>query len=298
MKISTELLRSVVAIADSGGLNKAAARLNKAPSTLSHALQRYEQDLGVAVFERAGKRLVLTRAGEQLIERGRHLLEQMSELEHDILIAADGWDNDLRVAVADVVPKDWVIENLAPLRAAYPRTNVVLTLEVLSGTWDAVLSDRADLTVGAPVTPPAGKDLEHRFLGNIDFVMAVAPDHPLARETETVSKHALRRHAIAVIPDSSRTLPAMTFNVAPYQPRIVVPDMATKIMVQRQGHAYGSLPRHLIQEELASGALVEIDVIYDNWIEPLHLAWKKGNASGPLTQLRESLEAADKPWVL
>jgi len=69
-------------------------------------------------------------------------------------------------------------------------------------------------------------------------------------------------------------------------------------MVQREGLAYGSLPRHLIREELASGALVEIDVIYDNWIEPLHLAWKKGNASGPLTQLRKTLETADKPWVL
>lgn len=298
MKISTEMLRSVVAIADCGGLNKAAARLNKAPSTLSHALQRYEQDLGVAVFERAGKRLILTRAGEQLIERGRLLLEQMSELEHDILIAEEGWDDDLRVAVADVVPKDWLIANLAPLRGKYPRTNVVVTLEVLSGTWDAVLSARADLTVGAPLTPPAGTDLERRFLGNIDFVMAVAPSHPLAGETEPVSKHRLRRYAIAVIPDTSRTLQPMTFNVAPYQPHIVVPDMSTKIMVQRQGLAYGSLPRHLIREDLASGDLVEIDIAYDNWIEPLYLAWKKGNAGGPLTHLRERLEEADKPWVL
>ena len=69
-------LRTFVAIADSGGVHRAAARLHLSQPAVSRQIQTLEADLGVPLFDRIGRRVQLTSEGEDLLRRSRRLLAE------------------------------------------------------------------------------------------------------------------------------------------------------------------------------------------------------------------------------
>ncbi|HZO84013.1 MAG TPA: LysR family transcriptional regulator [Verrucomicrobiae bacterium] len=64
-------LRTFVAIADAGGVHRAAARLHLSQPAVSRQIQTLETDLGVPLFDRIGRRVQLTSEGEDLLRRSR-----------------------------------------------------------------------------------------------------------------------------------------------------------------------------------------------------------------------------------
>src|SRR5215207_9086071 len=91
-------LRLVVAITDEGNLTRAGERLNLTQSALSHQLKQIESSLGVLLFTRTKKRLVLTEAGEELVRRARCILTEIADLERDLGERASGRRGRLRLA--------------------------------------------------------------------------------------------------------------------------------------------------------------------------------------------------------
>ena len=65
--METRLLKMFCAAAAGGSLVKAAARLHLTPSAISHGIKALELELGCRLFERAGKKMLLNQAGEQLL---------------------------------------------------------------------------------------------------------------------------------------------------------------------------------------------------------------------------------------
>ena len=80
MKITFDLLQVIDAIDRHGSFTAAAAALHRVPSALSHAVAKLEDELGVTLFERVGRRAVLNEAGRTLLDDGRHLLRTASDL--------------------------------------------------------------------------------------------------------------------------------------------------------------------------------------------------------------------------
>ena len=75
-RVTLEQWRALVAVVDAGGFAHAAERLHKTQSTVSYAVRRLEESLGVTVFELEGRRAVLTGAGRVLYRRGQALLRE------------------------------------------------------------------------------------------------------------------------------------------------------------------------------------------------------------------------------
>src|SRR5215467_12906784 len=73
-------LRTFVAIVDAGGVARAATRLNMTQPTASRQIDALESELGVQLFDRIGRRVHLTSAGEDLLVRGRRLLADADSL--------------------------------------------------------------------------------------------------------------------------------------------------------------------------------------------------------------------------
>ena len=106
-KLSLEALEVVDLIARKGSYAAAALALGKVPSALSYSVQKLEEQLGVRLFRREGRRSVLTPAGEVLVSRGRQLLEDSAALVDDVTRVATGWEPRLRIALdATVVAPD------------------------------------------------------------------------------------------------------------------------------------------------------------------------------------------------
>lgn len=180
MDISLDLFRILDAIDRRGSFAAAAEELDRVSSALSYTIQKHEEQLGVSLFERRGRRSVFTPAGRLLLERGRDILRASSSLADDVVTLARGWEPRLRVAVDTLVPVDRVMAALAVFLDKYPGVEIDLSEEVLGGAWEALIQDRVQLVIGAPAPAPQMPGLRTERLGALTRVFAVHPSHPLA----------------------------------------------------------------------------------------------------------------------
>lgn len=293
MKISLESLELIDAIELRGSFAAAAEALHKVPSAVTHAVRRLEEDLGVALFERSGRRAVLTEAGRTLLLEGRELLRVASDLECRVQRVAKGWESELRIAMQSL----FEFEPLLPLLAEFDRldsgTRLRINREVLSGAWDALLSGRADLAIGVPGEPPTAGFALQPF-GAVEFVFAVAPNHPLASHPEPIPQAAVARYRAIAVADTARELAARTVGIQSGQDVLTVPDMPAKAAAQAAGLGVGRLVRSHAEREAAAGRLVIRQVADSAPPEPIYLAWRSNHKGKALKWLRERL--AEPGW--
>jgi len=156
MKISLDVLLIIDAIDQRGSYAAAGLALHRVPSALTHAVQKLEDELGVALFEKKGRRAVLTPAGRTLLDDGRHLLRAASDLECRVQRVATGWESELRIALSMLIPAERLYPLLKDFYAAGHSTQIRIDHEVLGGCWDALATGRADLAIGAPGRASSG----------------------------------------------------------------------------------------------------------------------------------------------
>ncbi len=106
MRLALDSLVVLDAIERHGSFAAAAEVLHRVPSAVTYAVQKLEEDLGVAIFDRSGHRAQLTEAGRELLREGRRLLVAAGELEARVKRVATGYEVELRIAVDDLVPMD------------------------------------------------------------------------------------------------------------------------------------------------------------------------------------------------
>src|SRR4051812_8324100 len=194
--LTPESLAMMDVIARTGSFAAAARELGKVPSSLTYSVRQLEDALDVLLFDRRSRQARLTAAGEELLNEGRRLLEQMDAVANRVKRVATGWETQLTIAVDGVLSDVTMFELCEAFFAAQGEppalaagetmhragTRLRLRSEVLAGTWEALSSGQADLAIGVRVgpdyAPPPGIQLQP--LGEMDFVFAVAPHHPLA----------------------------------------------------------------------------------------------------------------------
>src|SRR5262245_52205451 len=98
MNLEIRHLQMVQAIHDEGSVTKAAARLHLTQSALSHQLLGIEDRLGATLFQRVGRKMVITPAGERLLSAAKLVLMELRNTEHDISVKGRTPDGALRIS--------------------------------------------------------------------------------------------------------------------------------------------------------------------------------------------------------
>lgn len=298
--LSEDELALLEAIREAGSLSRAAARLGKAPSTVSHAARQLEQRFDALLFDRRRYRLQLTRAGELLTEEAARLAQDVSRITQRVRQVANGWEDRLWIVTDELME----FETLMPVMHAFDalESGVALrvTHEVLAGTWEALRDGRADLVVGATNEPPAIPNLGWFELGVIEWVFAVSPRHPLANAREPLTREEIARHRAVVVADSSRLTGGRAYGMVGGQRSMAVPSMRAKTLAQRDGLGIGWLPRHRVGSLLQRGELVEKRTADPREPNMLYVGWR-GDHEGRalqwwLEQLRQPRLAKRLVW--
>lgn len=263
-------------IGATGSMAAAARELGKVPSALSYQVRRLEERLDLLLVDRRSGRAQLTESAQLLVREGRDVLTALDGALTRARRAALGFESELVIAVDAIVPLDvlWpLVRGFDELKAP---TQIRFWHEVLSGSWEALLSGRADLVVGAPGEAPADHAIRLQPLGRIDFVWCVSPQHPLARAPEPLQPEQIAQHRAVAVADSARSLPRRTAGLLPGQPVMTVPDFRYKIAAQIAALGCGYLPRHIAEAELRSGRLVAKRLAQHGDIsQTVHLAWRE-----------------------
>jgi len=282
MKLSLDGLLVLDAIARKGSFAAAAEELHRVPSAITYTVQKLEQDLGVQLFDRSGHRARLTAAGEELLKDGRHLLRAAVDIECRVQRVAKGWETELRIAHDGVIPSARLTALIDAFYHEGSGTRLRLSTEILGGCWDALVSGRADLCIGAPGEPPPEAGYTVRHLGDVEWVFAAAPTHPLAQAPQPIPNSMAMEHRIVVAADSSRSLPPRSSGMQGGLDSLTVSTMQAKFEAQVAGLGVGFLPRHLAAPLLEDGRLVQLQLEEARERTRLYCAWRPRDAGKAL----------------
>ncbi|MFO7579893.1 MAG: LysR substrate-binding domain-containing protein [Nitrosomonas halophila] len=278
-----------------GSFAAAAEALHRVPSAISYSIQKLEQDLGVILFAREGRKSVLTPAGRVLLEQGRHILDATRQLEEMARQVDSGWESSLSIVLDASLGVEHVYPLLTEFFALKPDIEINLHQEVLSGGWEALQENRADLAIGLPGKPAIHRDFVCRQYCLLPWVFAVSQAHPLARLERSLKPEEIAGYRAVVARDSTRHGVASTYRLFSRQPALKVPSVHDKVAAQKAGLGIGYLPVHLIEQALASGELVALQVEGVETHTPLYMAWRRGRRGKALRWFINALQAGTGP---
>jgi len=292
--ITIEALEILDAIDRRGSFAKAAEELNKATSALSYGVQKLEEQLDITVFQRQGRRSVLTPAGRLILDEGRKIINSTTILAEKAKEVATGWEPRLRIAVESTLNYPLFFRVLAAFMNNHESLEVDVCESVLSGGWDALEQDRVDLIVGSPGPVPLQKGYRAISIGQSDMVPVMAAHHPLARLANNAEglKDALPNIRRVVTHDTATVNIARSTGLSMGKQILYVQTVDQKIEALLAGLGIGNLPRQRIQNFLDSKKLIELDVGTSN-LENF-IAWKISNKGKALHAIVQRL--ASEKW--
>ncbi|WP_206055564.1 LysR family transcriptional regulator [Nocardioides sp. GY 10127] len=266
--IDLEALRSLRAVAEEGSVVAAAAALGFTPSAVSQQVKRLERDTGLAMLERVGRGVVLTRAGAQLVEDGARLLTDLELLESDLHRQASTAAGHLRLATFSTATRGLVAPALAGLARTEPLLRVTLSE---AEPWEAVAlvaAGRQDAAVVHSWGDVALDIPEHLEVGVVARDVAdlvVRPDHALAARAR-VSPHDLVGVSWVATPEGSicRQWLSRMYDGTGARPRVehVAAEFDSHLALVAAGLGVALVPR-LGRSDLATvpgGPLVAVEV--------------------------------------
>ena len=249
-------LSMLQSIADAGSFAAAARSLGLVPSALTYRVRQIEDALDVLLFDRSSRQARLTEAGVALLAEGSRLLLEIDAVANRVKRVATGWEAQLTIAADNVVSRTTLMELCEKFFELNPPTRLKIRDEVLSGTIEALTSGQADLALGCSMEAAALASVQTRLLGQVEFVFAVAPHHPLASAQEPIGDSVMRQYRAVAVADSSQRGRGVTVGLLGGQDVLTVSSMQAKLEAQLRGLGAGFLPECMARPYLEAGHLI------------------------------------------
>ncbi len=288
-------LRYFLAVADALHFTKAAEGLPVSQPALSAQVKQLEQEVGVPLFDRVGRSVQLTRAGEIFREHARRALREM-ELAQVAIAEAEGLQSGtLAVGVVQTVNAYLVPEIVSRFSSLHP--HVALRLDELSGPDIESGVKSGLLDVGIGFVPVTSERLESQTMFEEDFVLITSPRHRLSKR-RILSLSALGDEPLILLPGifCTRRLLNASFAKAGIQPNIIVEMNSIEgiLATVRTSKLATILPRLSLGLD-RNRALRGIPLRHPTPRRAVGLLWKKGGYhSGAVRALADQVRAVVK----
>lgn len=253
---SLDQLRAFIAAADEGSFSAAGRRLKRAQSVVSQTVSNLERHLGVRLFDRTARFPVLTDQGRALLVNARAVAAQMDLLNARAKDLAGGCEPDLTVAVDFLFPIAAFIEATAALQDRFPDMGVRLYGDGWGCAVQHVLDRHCELGVIASLIPTPPQLARERLM-TVRLAMVASPQHPLAAHRRRIPLKTFVKH-IQVMDIDPSSLPANHRSGVLAAKAWILAHTEAKLAFLRAGFGFGTLPLHVVERDLASGALVQI----------------------------------------
>jgi LysR family hydrogen peroxide-inducible transcriptional activator len=196
---SLRQLQYVAAVADTKSFRQAADLCAVAQPSLSAQVAQLERSLGVTLFERTKRRVLLTRAGEELLLRARAVLREADDLSEAATRLADPFAGTFRIGIIPTI-SPYLLPEIAPvLRQRHGRLHVVW-VEEKTATLAAQLR-AGDLDAAIVALESELGDVDHEVIGTDAFVLATPLGHKLGVRTGPVAARDLAGVPVLLLDD-------------------------------------------------------------------------------------------------
>ncbi len=192
-------LAYLVAVADHGHFGRAADACFVSQPTLSVQIKKLEQELGVPLVERGSRQVLLTAAGEEIVSRARHVLQEVDGIRDAARQATDPASGSLRVGLFPTLGP-YLLPHVVPqVRAAFPDLELLLVEEKTEKLLAQLRDGKLDAAVLALPVPDDRLHVEALF--EEAFVLAAPATHPLGQLDGPVPMSVLEGEPVLLLED-------------------------------------------------------------------------------------------------
>jgi LysR family transcriptional regulator for metE and metH len=297
MQLEVRHLRLIHSIAEEGSVTRAGKRLYLSQSALSHQLRDVEEKLGVSLFTRVNKRMILTPAGDRLLGVARNVLEELKRAEEDIQQIALNREGCLRISTECYTCYHWLPSILKIFNQRYPRIEVQIVVEATRQPIPALLDGKLDVALVS--SKVRNSKLTYKPVFRDEMVGVVGMDHPLSSRSFLTAEDFRSEHLILYsTPEENRAFQqvVMSSGVSPYRVSSVQLTEAIIEMV-KAGVGIGILSRWAVAPQVASKSIRALPLtkrrVYRQWFA----ASLRNKSAPPYLQAFTSL-LADNPVLV
>lgn len=252
--ITLDQFAVLLAIVEEGSFAAAARRMGRAQSAITYAIQKLEDQCGVTLFDRNSYRPTLTEQGRALLPRVRQIMEDLGEFRVQAKSMAQGVEPEVVLVVETFLPLSIVAEALRRFHAAFPMVQLRIIAVRPQDATRQLVEHGADIGLFM-MSPKPEPDLESLLVDEIDFVAVAAPGHPLAKLPPQFPREAMRDHLQIVVSNPGASKDASAHGVVGVN-QWHVSEVRLRHDLIRQGIGWGSMPRPMVEADLARGELV------------------------------------------
>ena len=267
-------LKAFVAIAESGTFTAGALRVHVTQAAISMQIRQLENELGARVFVRAPRHVILTEAGEHLLQRARQILREHDAAVEEIAALAGAERGRLRIGSASaMVLTEPLPKILKELRKQHPQAEIA----VISGTSEALVDQilSGELDIAFVSLPVDVRGIQTERLRDDELVAIASPRHKLAKQ-RTVSAYTLAGEKLILGErgGNTRRLIDQFFAQAGVTLHVVM-ELSRQAAIRRmveEDMGVGIVTLQSVKEEVEKGKLVRW------WIEGAEINWELGLA--------------------
>src|SRR5688572_10539932 len=267
-------LRAFIAIAELGTFTAAALRVHVTQAAISMQIRQLENELGTRLFVRAPRRVMLTEAGELLLQRARQILRDHDAAVDEIAELAGAERGRLRVGSASaMVTTDVLPRLLREVRKQHVRSEITVASGTSETLVQQILAGEIDLAfVSLPV---AARGINTERLSQDQLVAIASPRHRLAKQ-RTISAYTLAGEKLILGErgGNTRRLIDQFFAQAGVNLQVSM-ELSRQAAIRRmveEDMGVGIVPLQSVTEEVKKGRLIRW------WIEGAQINWELGIA--------------------
>ncbi|HEY0267491.1 MAG TPA: LysR family transcriptional regulator [Rhizomicrobium sp.] len=252
--LSLDQIEVLLSVVENGSFSSAGRALNRAQSAITYAIQRLEEQVGAPLFNRDAYRPVLTDAGRAMLPQARRILAEVQAFRIQAAGISGGLEPELTLVLDSMFPIQRVLPLLKAFRGQFPSVRPRIYVESLGAAAGLVIDGTCDLGL-MPMAFSLSEVLQPMKWFSIELLPVAAPTHPLAQIGGVIDAALMADHVQLVLTDRSGltgtrdygVLSAMTWRLG---------DLGAKHAMLLSGLGWGSMPSHLVADDLAQGRLV------------------------------------------
>lgn len=254
--ITLDQIKVFLCVVEEGSFSGTAKRLRRVQSAISYSIANLERLLEVELFDRSGRKPVLTDAGRALVADAKAVDERVDLLHARAKSISSGVEARLSLAVDMLFPSQALLDGIRAFKERFPLVDLHLRVEALGAVVKLVDDGVCQIGIAVDFTDYP-RSLSVKPLTRVPMAQVCAASHRLAAVDGPIGEDALRDEIQIVVTDRSSLTEGLDRGVLSERTWRIA-DLHTKRMLLLNGFGWGNMPVHAVREDLDAGLLVEI----------------------------------------
>ncbi|WP_432412484.1 LysR family transcriptional regulator [Rasiella sp. SM2506] len=184
-----QLVHNIITL---GSLSKCADAMNITQPAASHLLKKLETHIGIPVFNRVGKKMILTNAGTVLLNTAKELLPRLDLCKELLVNEIQGDNGSIKISTECVTSYNWFPSLLSSFEKKHPNVDIGIDVEATGNPIKSLLEGKIDLAI--VIDPIKNKNLLYHELFRDEILLVVPDGHYLQEKKYVTSKHFLNEN--------------------------------------------------------------------------------------------------------